>query len=78
VVIPDDQGFVVLGLRDLIIGDDVRSNQIVGSLPRGLIRILEPQHGLDTLKRESFTVELRGVNLKRAPKATHRRTPLSR
>lgn len=63
VVIADNQGLVVGGFRDLVVGYDVRSNMAVEELPFRQIGVLAGHHLLHRRKADAVARELVGVEL---------------
>ena len=63
VVIADDQRPIVGSLGDLIVGDDVFADAIVGELAPRLMRVLQAEHRLHAAKREAKALQLGGIDL---------------
>ena len=61
VVIADDERLVVVGVRDLIVGENVGGHQAVGDLAFGQVGVLQAQGGLQTRKRNPIAGQLGGV-----------------
>ena len=52
---------VVLGVRDLVVGQDIRGLHAVSDLAFGQVGILQTQRGLQIRKGKSIARQLRGV-----------------
>ena len=55
VVVTDHQRPVFVRVRDLVVGEDVRGDQVVGELARRLMGVLQAEHGLHVLQCESHS-----------------------
>ena len=63
VFIADDQRLVVRGVRDLVVGLDIRSHIAIGDLAFGEIGILQTQNRLDILESKSIAGQLCGIRV---------------
>ena len=61
VVITDDERLVVVGVRDLVVGKDVRGHDAVGDLAFGQVGVLQAQHGLQIRQGKSVAGQLGGI-----------------
>ena len=67
-MIADDQRAVIGGGGDLVVGEDVFADAVVGELPPWLVGILLPEQRLHAAEREAEAFELGGIDFN-----THRR-----
>ena len=63
VVITDDERLVVLGVRDLVVGEDVRGHIAVSDLAFGQVGVLQAQHRLQIRKGKSVAGQLRRIGV---------------
>ena len=61
--IADDERPVVCGLRDLVVGEDVRGDNAVRDLAFGQVGVLQAEHGLQIRESEAVGGQLRGVGV---------------
>ena len=60
-LITDDERLVVRGVRDLVVGKDVRGHNAVGDLAFGQVSVLQAQHGLQIRQGKSVAGQLCGI-----------------
>ena len=73
VAVADDQGRVVVGVRDLVVGEDVRRDVSVRELALGEVGVLQAQDGLQIGQREPVAGELRWDRVDAHRRAARRR-----
>src|SRR5208283_869216 len=61
-VVADDDGFEILGVRNLIVGDDVCRCDAISDLTFGEVGVLQTQHGLNVRHGQTVAGELGGVH----------------
>ena len=82
VVITHNQRAVILGLRNLIVGDDVGGHRAIGKLPARRVRILQAQNGLHAAHGQPKALQLRRIDFDAhrrcsAPANTHLPHPVN-
>ena len=73
VVVADDEGLVELGLRDLVVGDDVGGLGAVRDLSLGGVGVLSGDDGLHGGEADAVAGELGGGRVRRGRRAGRRR-----
>ena len=63
IVVTDDQGPIVGSLGDLVVGNDVFADAIVGKLAPRLMGVLQAKHRLHAAEREAKALQLGGIDL---------------
>ena len=61
-IVAKHQGLILVRAKHLVIGDDIRGDQVVGDLAGGLMRVLQAEHGLDILQRDAHAAEPGGID----------------